>query len=95
MSPPFADDRLREAFEAAAAQIPADPTAYQRLSAAWRRRYRRRRLIVALLASLVFAAADAAGLWALNRSDPNTHVIFSDTTPAPGPTGPLDRIGQP
>jgi len=49
---------------------------------------------VAVLAAVVFAAADAVGLWALSRADPNTHVIFSDAGPVPGPDA-VERIGQP
>jgi hypothetical protein len=44
---------------------------------------------------VVFAAADAVGLWALSQADPNTHVIFSDPAPGPLPPEQVDRIGQP
>ena len=89
------DDRLREALGALAGGVRADPGAYQRASAGWRRRYRRRRLVLAILAALVFTGADAAGLWALSRADPNTHVIFSDSVPGLSGRGPVGRIGQP
>jgi hypothetical protein len=92
---PGTDERLREAFGALAAGVRADPNAYRRASAGWRRRYRRRRLVLAILAALVFAVADAVGLWALSQADPNTHVIFSDPSPRPVAPGPVDRIGQP
>jgi hypothetical protein len=92
---PGTDERLREAFGVLAARVRADPTAYRRVSVGWRRRYRRRRLVLAILAALVFAAADAVGLWALSQSDPNTHVIFSDPSPRPAEPGQVDRIGQP
>jgi hypothetical protein len=95
MNRPDTDERLREALDALASGVQADPGAYRRASAGWRRRYRRRRLALAILAAVVFAAADAVGLWALSQADPNTHVIFSD--PSPGPLAPeqVDRIGQP
>jgi hypothetical protein len=95
MTTPDADERLREALDAVAAGVRADPDAYRRVSTGWRRRHRRRRLVLAILAAVVFAAADAVGLWALSQADPNTHVIFSD--PVQRPVGPeqVDRIGQP
>jgi hypothetical protein len=93
MNTPETDERLREALGALAAGVQADPGAYRRASAGWRRRYRRRRLVLAILAAVVFAVADAVGLWALSQADPNTHVIFSD--PTQRPAGPVDRIGQP
>ncbi|MHA6617550.1 hypothetical protein [Pseudonocardia sp. DLS-67] len=95
MTSPGADERLREAFDALASGVRADPGAYRRASAGWRRRYRRRRLVLAILAALVFAAADAVGLWALSQADPNTHVIFSDEVSGPMTPGEVDRIGQP
>jgi hypothetical protein len=51
--------------------------------------------VLAILAAVVFAAADAVGLWALSQADPNTHVIFSDPVPRPAAPEQLDRIGQP
>ncbi|TQM15402.1 hypothetical protein [Pseudonocardia kunmingensis] len=95
MNTPNTDDRLREAFDALATGVRADPAAYRRASAGWRRRERRRRLVLAILAALVFAAADAVGLWALSQADPNTHVIFSDPGYQPVEPGSVDRIGQP
>jgi hypothetical protein len=92
---PGADERLRDALDALAAGVQADPRAYQRASAGWRRRHRRRRLVLAILAAMVFAAADAVGLWALSQADPNTHVIFSDPSPRPAAPEQVDRIGQP
>jgi hypothetical protein len=89
------EHRLRDAFGAVAAEVEADPTSYRRASAGWRRRYRRRRLVLATLAAIVFVAADAVGLWALNQADPHTHVIFSDPRPGPEGTIPLNRVGQP
>jgi hypothetical protein len=95
MTTPGADERLREAFDALASGVRGDPGAYRRASAGWRRRYRRRRLVLAILAALVFTAADAVGLWALSQADPNTHVIFSDPVDRPAMPDEVDRIGQP
>jgi hypothetical protein len=92
---PDTDQRLREAFGALAAGVQADPGAYRRASAGWRRRDRRRRLVLAILAAVVFATADAVGLWALSQADPNTHVIFSDPSQRPTVPEQVDRIGQP
>ncbi len=88
------DQELTDALGALADGVEVDPAAYRRASASWRRRDRRRRLVLAVLAAVVFAAADGVGLWALSQADPNTHVIFSDPGPAPTPTQ-IDRIGQP
>ena len=95
MNPHGTDERLREAFDALAAEVQPDPAAYRRVSAGWRRRERRRRLVLAILAALVFAAADAVGLWALSQADPNTHVIFSEPVQRPVAPEQVDRIGQP
>jgi hypothetical protein len=95
MTTPGTDELLRDAFDALASGVRTDPDAYRRVSAGWRRRYRRRRLVLAILAAVVFAAADAVGLWALSQADPNTHVIFSDPVPRPVAPGQVDRIGQP
>jgi hypothetical protein len=95
MTTPGTEERLREAFDALAAGVRTDPDAYRRVSAGWRRRYRRRRLVLAILAAVVFTAADAVGLWALSQADPNTHVIFSDPAHRPVAPGQVDRIGQP
>jgi hypothetical protein len=95
MTRPGTEERLREAFDALAAGVRTDPDAYRRVSAGWRRRYRRRRLVLAILAAVVFTAADAVGLWALSQADPNTHVIFSDPAHRPVAPGQVDRIGQP
>jgi hypothetical protein len=92
---PGTDERLRDAFDALAVGVRADPGAYRRASAGWRRRERRRRLVLAIVAALVFTAADAVGLWALSHADPNTHVIFSDPAHRPAEPGGVDRIGQP
>jgi hypothetical protein len=66
--------------------------AYPRLSATWRWRERKRRLILAILTALVFTAADAVGLWALNHANAQSHVIFSNPT---GGENTTNRISQP
>lgn len=70
------EDRLREALDTLAGSVEPKPGAYRRVSAEWRRRERRRRLLTALLVLVVLALADLVGLWALNRADPGSSVIF-------------------
>lgn len=82
---PVTDDALREAFAALAHEVKVEPTSYRQASAGWRQRYRRRRVTIAVLATVVFGLADAVGLWALNTADPTPGVIFSDPQP-PAPT---------
>jgi hypothetical protein len=87
-----AEQRLREALAARASRVrPATPP-YRQVSASWRRRERKRRLILAILTAAVFTAADAVGLWALNHANTESHVIFSDPT---GGRGAINRISQP
>lgn len=73
---PSTEERLRDVLDAVADQVVPDPRAYRRTQAAWRRRERRRRLLVAGLATVVIAGADAAGLWALNQTNTRGPVIF-------------------
>jgi hypothetical protein len=88
-----AEHRLREALGARAEQVRPVAPAYRRVSAGWRRREHKRRLILAVLAAMIFAAADAIGLWALNQARVDSHVIFSETThPRPGT---IAGVGQP
>jgi hypothetical protein len=101
---PSTDDRLRDALQALASGVPQKeqaPEEYRAVSSGWRRRERRRRLVLGALVALVLVLADIVGLWALNRTDPDSHVIFSDPQPAnvapqlePTPE-PLVRAGQP
>jgi len=74
------DESLRSALGALAdgVQVPPDES-YVAISAGWKRRYRRRRLTVAILATVVFGVVDVVGLWALNSAEPVPQVIFSDT----------------
>lgn len=87
-----AEQRLREALRARADQVSPAPPSYRGASAEWRRRERKRRLILAILAALVFTAADGIALWALNHADTDSHIIFSDPNPAQRPIG---GVGQP
>lgn len=93
-SRPDAEARLRDALSARAEQVQNEPPGYRQVSAAWTRRERKRRMILAILVAAIFAAADAVGLWALNQANPESHVIFSTPT-APAPSHQLTRIGQP
>jgi ferric-dicitrate binding protein FerR (iron transport regulator) len=97
---PSTDDRLRDALQALADGVPPAPDDsasgdYRRASAGWRRRYRRRRLVLAVLIAVVFLAADAIALWALNRTNPDAYVIFPDPRPAVSSHAPVERVGQP
>jgi hypothetical protein len=83
-------ERLRDAFDALTTGVQGEPNRYPKALAEWRRRERRRRLVVAILATVVFALADIIGLWALSRASVDTHIIFDDTpgisqTPQVGP----------
>jgi hypothetical protein len=91
---PVSDESVRAAFAAVAGEVHVAPDAYRTASTAWRRRYRRRRLTLAVLAAVVFALADVIGLWALNSADPTPGVIFSDPA-APDSQIPSPRIAWP
>jgi uncharacterized membrane protein YbhN (UPF0104 family) len=95
VSEPSTDDRLRDALAALASGVPEASGDYRRASAGWRRRYRRRRLVLAILIAVVFVAADAIALWALNQTSSDAYVIFSDPHPPPGSQAPVVRVGQP
>ncbi len=86
-------DQLRDVFDALTTSVHATPNRYPAALTEWRRRERRRRLIVAILAMLVFAVADIIGLWALSNANVGTHIIFNDQ---PGVTvAPRGGIGPP
>lgn len=82
------EDQLRMALDALAGGVHPAPDASQRVQREWRRRERKRRLTLAILAAVVFALADAAGLWALNHMPEQPHVIFNDPAPAQPPAMP-------
>jgi hypothetical protein len=92
---PSTDDRLRDALQTLATGVPETAGDYRRASAGWRRRYRRRRLRLAILIAIVLVAADAIALWALNQTNPDAYVIFSDPNPPPSSQAPIVRVGQP
>lgn len=101
MNEPSTDDRLRDALQALASGVPQAPEDYRAASSTWRRRERRRRLVLAVVAAAVLLLADIVGLWALNQSSPDAHVIFSDPQPVSvnppqlHTSEPLVRAGQP
>ncbi|ONI77871.1 hypothetical protein ALI144C_31145 [Actinosynnema sp. ALI-1.44] len=78
--PANTEDRLRETLDAVANGVRPTPDAYRHARREWIRRERRRRIILAILVALVFAVADAIGLWALNQT-PDTPTIFNDPIP--------------
>lgn len=87
-----AEQLLREALGTRASRLQPPARSYRHASATWRRRERNRRLILAILTALIFTAADAVGLWALNHANTDSHVIFSDHT---GGQSTLGHLGQP
>ncbi|QWA21632.1 hypothetical protein [Streptomyces osmaniensis] len=83
-SPGAAADRtereLREALAALAGGVPeATPDTYRTARGEWLRRERRRRLVLAVLITVVFALAILIGLWVLNHAPAEPGVIFSGT----------------
>lgn len=75
------EDRLRAALDTLASNVHPAPDAYRTVQREWRRRERKRRLVLAVLAAVVFTVADIAGLWALNHAHNHPHVIFNDRVP--------------
>jgi hypothetical protein len=61
-------EALREALEALAGTVDATPTGYGDALRTWRRRERRRRLILTALIVLVFTMATVIGLLVLDHS---------------------------
>jgi hypothetical protein len=76
-SPAHLEEQLRAALDAVASDVRPPANAYRRVRSEWRRRERRRRLILAILIAVVFAVADAIGLWALNQAHTDSPVIFN------------------
>lgn len=87
------EQRLRDVLTARAALVPPSRAHYGRAHATWKHRERRRRLTLAILAAGIFAAADAVGIWALNHSTPDSHIVFSNQYKPDRAT--IRRIGQP
>lgn len=75
-SPARTEEALRQTLSALATGIQATPPSYRQAQGQWQRRYRRRRLILAILIAVVFVVADAIGLWALNHTGRGSNVIF-------------------
>ncbi|GAB3137333.1 hypothetical protein GCM10027290_02890 [Micromonospora sonneratiae] len=93
--PAGTEQRLREALDAVANNVHAAPDAYQQVRREWHRRERRRRLILAILIAVVFAIADAIGLWALNQTRVDAPVIFNGPGSVQPHKNPADGISQP
>ncbi|WP_432197900.1 hypothetical protein [Streptomyces sp. bgisy027] len=71
---------LREALAALAGGVPeATPDTYRTARGQWLRRERRRRIVLAVLITVVFALATLIGLWVLNHAPAEPGVIFSGT----------------
>lgn len=71
------EERLRETLNVLASQVQPSPDAYRQARADWKRRERRRRLVLATLVTIVFALANIIGLWALNQTQDRPQVIFN------------------
>ena len=48
-------------------------------------------MVLAVLIAIVFVAADAIALWALNQTNPDAYVVFSDPNPPPSSHAPVVR----
>ncbi len=72
---------LRAALETLAGGVSAAPSpdAYRTARGDWLRRERRRRLVLAVLITVVFTLAVLIGLWVLNHAPSDPGVIFSGT----------------
>ncbi|MBB6351040.1 hypothetical protein ACWGH8_03770 [Nonomuraea muscovyensis] len=75
------EERLRETLNVLASQVQPQPDAYRQARADWKRRERRRRLVLATLVTIVFALANIIGLWALNQTPSQPQVIFNGPVP--------------
>jgi hypothetical protein len=74
------EQRLEAALRTVASGVTTSPGAYREVQSRWRRKERRRRLIVAALATAVVLATNGIALWALNDASPDQHIIFTDPT---------------
>jgi hypothetical protein len=75
--PDRTEQELAEALAALADGVRAAPDAYRTARGEWLRRERRRRLVLAVLITVVFALATLIGLWVLNEAPTSPGVIFS------------------
>ncbi|MBN3932830.1 hypothetical protein IQ279_24995 [Streptomyces verrucosisporus] len=75
---PGTEERLQEALEALAGGVHAAPDAYRTARGGWLRRERRRRLVLAVLVTVVFALATLIGLWVLNQAPTERGTVFGD-----------------
>ncbi|MET9527871.1 hypothetical protein [Streptomyces coeruleorubidus] len=73
------EEELREALRVLAGGVLPDPDAYRTARGEWLRRERRRRLVLAVLITVVFTLATLIGLWVLNQAPSDPGVIFSGT----------------
>ncbi|UWZ34279.1 hypothetical protein Drose_23915 [Dactylosporangium roseum] len=89
-----AEEQLRDVFDALVTSVHGTPDRYPAALADWRRRERRRRIVLPILAAVIFALANILGLWALSRADVNTHIIFNDR-PGNSTEAPTNGIGPP
>ncbi|MET7395535.1 hypothetical protein ABZS66_18805 [Dactylosporangium sp. NPDC005572] len=89
-----AEEQLRDVFDALVTSVHGASNRYPAALADWRRRERRRRIVLAILAAVIFALADIIGLWALSRADVNIHIIFDDR-PGSSTEAPRTGIGPP
>lgn len=74
---PGTEKQLRETLEALAHQVHPAPEAYRTARGDWLRRERRRRLVLAVLITVVFALAVLIGLWVLNQAPSGSGAIFN------------------
>lgn len=75
---PDTEKQLREVLSTLAGQVHAAPNAYGTTRGGWVRRERRRRLILAVLITVVFTLAVLIGLWVLNRAPSGHSAIFNN-----------------
>lgn len=69
-------------LEHLARDVDVSPDAYRRTQAVWRRRERRRRIVLVVLATLAIGGADAVGLWVLNGTPAHAPIVFDRSAPA-------------
>ncbi|MFI0774119.1 hypothetical protein [Streptomyces sp. NPDC021212] len=93
-SPVGVEQQLSEALGALAQGVSPTPGAYRAARGDWRRRERRRRLVLAVLITVVFTLATLIGLWVLNHTPSKPGVIFNDTD-ATGQHQPARHAGPP